>query len=603
MANVPVTVANDPYAVNRLYTEETRETKTYGDKRIVQITYRNNEPVFLKIARVVGLILLAICTVGQVLWSQNVRSKWTEAFRSFSNQTIYLEAERKYSSDVEEAMRLRTRLAGKKIVIATQPVNGLGDHVCQRNVARIYQDIVGLPKESIALASEADEATAKLLGLHEFTLIENDAEAIRTWNPDYIIFSPVTSPGYVIERQFEKPCLAISEYDHHPYDLSREDLSNIHSYALGLGPDALGVFIDPKMRTFIRSPVSKNPTIRLAFLRELPPHIQRAILQGPFSLEAVANFTRNNKLYSGYAHQAFDSLFPAIESIVSADRLTGYRDNHTFCFAGKKIDPPSIIYRDRYLSEQFKEFERALADRDVGSLRYVSATAERFYEEFHTLPGRGSKTITIVVGDLPYSCKTALNMASEPIKVTTGDQSFSDALPEIPLYEVFSHKEDLISQFHKLLPAELGVREAANFYSPSRSGRISKKFDVPKLTGFLVRIKSEPAFAAAMQTAMHKIADTRDCTPALIQATHRLLDAAPGFIKKEVVHLPGPLPESAALDGTEIPFDKDVFLSYKEIVKLIIGVDGVSKVSVYARDSTFKCTARAGGYLVRRIRK
>lgn len=114
----PVIRATDPYAGNPLYKEVARKPEKYGEDNVVQITYRHNEATFIKVARLAGLVLLAVCTLGQAFWLQKVRLECSSVIHSFSNSTIYLNTVKEPSA-IDIAIK---EIVGSILILAIEKI-------------------------------------------------------------------------------------------------------------------------------------------------------------------------------------------------------------------------------------------------------------------------------------------------------------------------------------------------------------------------------------------------------------------------------------------------------------------------------------------------
>lgn len=496
---------------------------------------------------------------------------------------------------------LKPRVKHLKVLVLTEKLpDGLGDLVFAVKVCCYLRDRLNLPVSQIGIVTAnltKGDSLIPLLGINEFTQLGR--EEIAKWEPNLMIVAPVPNMGFVTEQAGDTPCLAIYEYEFFPDTYPQP---HIHSYPSGFSEGSIGFWTYPEVIAWAKSPASRNPLARLSHLAKVPLKYQEALLDAPFSPAAVKAFAKNTKLYSGYAREEFDTLYPAMVAIVRADQLAEgdtfalYERNHVFWFMGEKIHFPSYYSGDSesFFNGKFQEFVSIFQKLGIGTFEYICVKLEgESRSECYTL-GSGTKTIRIVTGNLPNKYEPARVMSSEFVQVATGNCSFSSILPFFPLFEVLHHSVEVQDAFH----ARFGdLSSDVNFYTPC-SGTLSRKFDLKKLIQFLVKIKTDPVFFDSLQNRLQKIADECNAENGLTKALEQLLDFKATFVPKTVIKL-APLPK--VLTGSEIPYDQTIFLPLAEITKLQLTYAGISELAVFG-DSIFTYTSVGNGYHVMRKR-
>lgn len=300
--------------------------------------------------------------------------------------------------------------------------------------------------------------------------------------------------------------LGFTEYGYQPslhsYKLIEQNKERIDTemHRLGPGEEELGMMMDKKLYLSYLKTSGISSQERLSEnLRGIPKILQELILKDSFSLSSVEKFDTTHKLYFGYSalSEAKDIFCEVIASIST-------KTNPYIILVGKPITP---------LSEQNRginhHFFQQLKKRGITTVEY------HYGPELNSLHKKtlilnphspNDRVMSLIcVEKLNHDLIIALEKASEPETLATGDHSIVEALSlgKIPIYEMLPHKhafvQDLIKiaskinkafgqYVHQILNLEFGTMDVG--FDDSMEVTISKE-EIQKASLALIEIKKQ----------------------------------------------------------------------------------------------------------------
>lgn len=498
----------------------------------------------------------------------------------------------------QERAEIRRLLQGKKVmVLAGNPSGGLGDAMTARKICLYISEHFGVATANLTLASAAygDDpgATYDLLISDKMKLKSNEFSTVESLDPDVQIFFPdeYTARPY-IALDNTVPTLCLGECGHPPPKALESN--TVHVAALGLSDDSMGYVPDPQLRAWAAQKGSLTPTQKLEKLETIPEVIQRAILGEAYSKPAIESFAKSSKLYFGYANDVKE-ISHFIEGIVKMHHELKTGSEFCFYMMGNTITLPfipegcSADYRDMLLKKLPN-----LKGLGIGGIDFVCAKTGQI-DKFECDPA-SSKRIKVIVGSLDPQHVRAMHMASEEETLTTGDQSFCEALSaeKIPIYEILNHKENFYRQF---------LAAAKELAIDLHDG--SSKIDPDKVKNFLIGLRKDPAKLELVKKVMKRIAAQYEFDKQFDKALHKVLSTTVKKTKLQRI-------DNFDLDkitSDDIPLDTPFLISKVAMSALkISGETGESDLtnkyeSYVFKGSTFRYKMMYDGYCIVRSQK
>lgn len=296
-------------------------------------------------------------------------------------------------------------------------------------------------------------------------------------------------------------------------------------YPLGLAKNEIGVLFPEDLNAYYHQNKGQTSLEKLSCLSLLPKGLQGAILGESYTLERTRSFDATSKLYMAYAQEDRNDSFS--DYLSSLCELSNPEQNYdvTVCLL-TKYDNEKItqilkgihaaLFRNRFKTTQVFEVN----DRFTKKQKDVS-----FHEK-----AKGKRNLKIIFCKLTQPEVVALLKSSQDEVLTTGDQSFMEAmaLRKVIGYSLESHKIDFMESFVNLASAK--NKDLGDLFSKACFGSDSVKKlkdlreavgciqtnDVQKgLSGLFSQLKNKPHLKQVWEEFIQKIHDDHHCRPQL----------------------------------------------------------------------------------------
>ncbi|MFI5343504.1 MAG: hypothetical protein ACHQUC_04710 [Chlamydiales bacterium] len=465
-------------------------------------------------------------------------------------------------------MSLEGKLIGKKIVIITLGVDNLGDYLCARKIGGYFLEELKIAPENIAFATDTTPQIKELLELSKISVIGTSDESLIAFNPDLQIIAPVTEYHFVSDKVMgqEIPSLIISEYGFSA-SLEFKAHPNTRAYAMGFAEGALGILIDRELQVWsLEEELPREK--KLEELSALPKGHREAILGGEWSSSNLRTFAGAYKFYLGYAHK-FGNILSFIFSLLEMNH--DLKDPSNLCFF--LLGNPFEIYEEEIIA--------ALKTREIGHLEIIDATSPSS-PLIDEMLGEGI-TLRIVFGKVDPDQVKNLIKASEYEMLTTGDQSFGEALSagRMPVaYELSGHKEKSWELFLMVLPREISI-QMRHLHQSHRMNEL----DSTALKSVFIYRRIMPGMDQLFKKAIRSLTQEYDFRVHMNEALKHLIEEVP-FAKRRSIIPQTDLPLDRDFRSDDIPFDIQLRISLDAVCKLAIDRQGNSDLEVF-RDSIF----------------
>lgn len=344
--------------------------------------------------------------------------------------------------------KVRQDLGNRKILVSTAREAGYGNLICMLKIASMLHERLGIPTENILLSYDrsSDVDFESLNTKYHFQTTGERAVKERGDLACRLIVPFSGAQFYPLSC----PTLCIPQYGHetHPECMPRQGRSQLETVisgsvdwlSMGLSAEKnKGILISDELRAWGFSPESKNSQKRIEQLANVSPQIKRRIFDKETIQTAdLVAFDQRNRLYYGYASQC-NVFGDFIEAVGEVDKMKNSEKNIV-------IVSPISPWTAKEMIE-FNKFQGTLAklrESGIGRIE-IKAFEQNGSEEIlysKTLNENSGKTMTIVVGSIPFEDTTSLWKASEKETVVTGDQSLSEAISanKTFAYETLTHK-------------------------------------------------------------------------------------------------------------------------------------------------------------------
>lgn len=464
--------------------------------------------------------------------------------------------------DSEERQQLKVLLQNSRILVLSKTVGGWGDISCGLKVGDFFYRQLGIPLKNLGISTTADSGALKVLNVDQIPVINMQVNQILKWKADLHIYVPVAEevdPKIDIERPVRT--MAISEYGYDIPKFLEKTNPNLKAYSLGFAEDTLGFFVNEDLWRWNCENSSLSSKQRLKVLAYVPKQLQRAILKDDYSETSIVKFSDRSKLYFAYA-QDRGNIYSFMAAVVAMNAKLNSDAELCFFVMGPRM--PSPFDSSKELLSKYKISAIEFIAWDTGKTEKVVWGSE------------GNK-IKIVYGVLTPFNVNSLSKASEDESLCTGDQSFSDKLSvgKCFAFEV-NHKKKSHEQYLSLVPED--IQGHLRYYNSD--GTINPE----KLYQFFYLRRTNQSFEKAYREANNKIVQTCSFQQRFERALLSFLKTPLNDTKKAtLIKLP------KVLKGNEIPFDKPIYLSRDDAVRLRIR-DRLSELSQHA-DSIFDAEA------------
>lgn len=489
--------------------------------------------------------------------------------------------------------------SNKKIVIAIDPVSGLGDIAAGFRIADtlINSKIISIKQLILVIKADEDEESTKKANeiFNDKKIRVISSKKVDEELKDDVFVLQIHFPNLVstIYSQFLKrnvPILQIEEYDLPPFRYPKEFNNWVVSHSFGLNNKYLGIFIDEELKQWGFSKEAFDPIKRLENLEKLPIKLQKAILGESYSTQGMLKFAKTNKLYFGYCSDLdfFKHFILAFTLINKKEKL-----NITL------VTPLNI--NSKNLSEENKENIDFLSrikrmgfhQIQISNLKNDEVDTIILIEQLDE--SKNKRIFKIITGEIKKCDVQILLMSSEKETVVTGDQSLTNGISNNMnfIYETLPHKNKLAEQINGLI--SLNNEDSTNDYRPPICLDIS---DVDDQFFFYKEIYNSFFWGIKNQDLVTKlnkdICDNRNCNEKLTDIVKSLLDRTEDN-EPLITFL-----EDEDLNNKTTPYNKIMFLTSNQIRKLQISTQtSQSKIEEFG-DSFFSYLALQNDFLVLR---
>lgn len=235
-------------------------------------------------------------------------------------------------------------------------------------------------------------------------------------------------------RTAKIPLLSLNEHGVGYTQNAREGIY----HPFGIGPREIGLMFPDDLQEYYLKNRTQTPKERLDNLQNLPSTMQKAILGDSY----IKDFDEKSKLYVGYAHN-----FLRVKDYLGAlcELSPSGKYNVTVCLLGDvPEDEESDALLQKLRAPLFKNGFRSVKMVQINGDKEIVLTSLAFKEK-----AKGERILKIIYSKLSHDQAVALLKASQDEVLTTGDQSFLEAiaLRKVPGYDLEAHKIHFVESF------------------------------------------------------------------------------------------------------------------------------------------------------------
>lgn len=429
--------------------------------------------------------------------------------------------------------KIRIPLTGKKIIVYTQDWGGFGDFVFGFKALSVIQKafsecqlalITDSPKKALKVQMSNFPVlfSQELLDSYESMGRRDLVSIIARESPDLLIIAPGTT--FAVSRVkfpdlLKQECPTLSPLYIREYGWIKPNLGNAGDYVSGVGlnPSLTGIFISDNLAKWSEKADTLSVHSRLTELQNIPGPLQKAILGEEYSSEAIKQFASGNKLFMAYG--ALASQVEFMSAVTKMHSRLGTQASFTFVNVGASPDS---------LQDEIKTSKDIFQTLNVGKITIHEPSGKK--TEISINAG-SSYNITCIPSRLDHSGIEALIKASEKEIMTTGDQSWGEAVSANKhwIQEDISHKRCSLHKVIKLSHADL----AQLFHKAFKEKHDRGKVDMDRIeaqANLLYQAKTSPKVAAHWDSLHHTIHNQYNIRPWLTGIViKKLLENVPEF--------------------------------------------------------------------------
>lgn len=471
------------------------------------------------------------------------------------------------SPQIIAANRLEnTCLAQRRVFVFTQDVNGAGDISCGFKMVE-FLNRMGVAQEKINLLilTRDKEQVAKFnsrqwnVSIVSSLTSEQLRKHVDTFRSQFLIIAPCGEEWSQNAKMWPVPKMVISEYGLPP--------AMPGDFALGLGRNELGIFIDPELSENASQPAEQ----RLKHLSEVNPKLREAILGTPKTdSETFAAFAKSSYLFTGYTHAHTSRRAFVLAIAEKVFELAN--ETRNLCFVLPRSS--AIEFENLAIPEASGLKIMPLDPEEIPSVTVQDNSAMR----------RNERIVTVItVPQLPYAEYLRIFQAAERDFVGSGDQSApSEAVSRSMrfVYECRAHKTKTRDALTKLISSEspeLGALFARTGNGPLRHDVY--ELDPSAMARFYHACST--THQVEWQRVLEKIQKEHSFGPRFLEQAAKVIQASEKNAKSDFA-----LPFTGQLQT--LPFDIEVILNLTQIVALGIDTSGRANRMPFP-DSTFRC--------------
>lgn len=321
------------------------------------------------------------------------------------------------------------------VLVRKYPANdGIGDIVIGEKLLAILKRNFSALISTITPEDEYTEGFFKEKNIIylPFNELENKVKESST----LVIHTPVLMEPFTLALDKKSQAIHIGEYSNEGIiDPSVKK----NPYSLGVGPHEWGIFCDKDGLALRKKMTEKGIEYDLQLLKNVEDDLLKKEILGNLTVEEYA---KDSKIYSGYTH-AFYSVRNFLLPIAFYEKDN--QQNIDVVITGKRHLDSELFGK---LMASLVQIKENLNEAGIGELEVLSFDEKRNLFDKNSIQcnAKNTKKMRLFLpGTISKEMKHAIEVASVPLRLATGDNSLSESLGIAFLYE---NKGKRASFFH-----------------------------------------------------------------------------------------------------------------------------------------------------------